>query len=265
MHEPGLSSELPILALAVGNTRTRWATFRGRELLRSHAEVNADPAALAERIASDAEGAEVVAVASVNEPFAAPLADALRGRLGVRVERVGQELPLDLTHSLDDASTLGQDRALNAIGAFARARQACAIVDAGTAVTVDFIDGDGVFHGGAIAPGLNAMLDAMHRTTAALPALRHEPPDPARGTIGKDTRHAMILGVRAAAQGMVRLLVERYAEVYGAYPQVIATGGDAATLFEGDGLVDDIVPDLQLIGIQAAVEAAMAAGDAGDA
>lgn len=262
MQEPGFSSNLPILALAVGNTRTRWATFRGRELLRSHAEPNLDPAALAERIGPDAAGVEVVAVASVNEPFARPLLEALSERVNARIERVGDGLPLDLTHSLDDASTLGQDRALNAIAAFARARQACVIVDAGTAITVDFIDGEGVFHGGAIAPGLNAMLDALHRSTAALPALRHEPPGPDRGPIGKDTRHAMILGVRAAAQGMVRMLVERYAEVYGAYPQVIATGGDAATLFEDDGLVDDIVPDLQLIGIQAAVEAAMAAGDA---
>jgi len=265
MHEAGLASEFAILALAVGNTRTRWATFRGRELLRSFAERNSDPAGLARRIAQDADHAEVVAVASVNEPFAGPLVEALRGCVDVPVQRVGDGLPLDLTHTLDDASTLGQDRVLNAIGAFARARQACVIVDAGTAITVDLVDGRGVFHGGAIAPGLNAMLDAMHRTTAALPAFRHEPPDPARGPIGKETRHAMMLGVRAAAQGMVRFLVERYAEVYGAYPRVIATGGDAATLFEGDGLVDDIVPDLQLIGIQAAVEAAMAAGDAEDA
>ena len=262
MHESGSSSDLSILALTVGNTRTRWAAFRGRELIRSSVQANADPAALAGLIAPDAEGAEVVAVASVNEPLAAPLVDTLHSRLGVRVERIGRDLPLGLTHTLDDASTLGQDRTLNAIGAFARARQACVIVDAGTAITVDLVDGEGVFHGGAIAPGLNAMLEALHRTTAALPALRHEPPDPDRGPIGRDTRHAMILGVRAAAQGMVRLLVERYAEVYGAYPRVIATGGDAATLFDGDGLIEDIVPDLQLIGIQAVVEAARDAGGA---
>ena len=27
------------------------------------------------------------------------------------------------------------------------------VVDAGTAITVDFVDGEGTFHGGAIAPG----------------------------------------------------------------------------------------------------------------
>jgi hypothetical protein len=52
----------------------------------------------------------------------------------------------------------------------------------------------------------------------------------------------------------VHYTAERYAEYFGAYPQVVATGGDAAALFgdevsEGGGLIESIVPDLQLIGI----------------
>jgi len=99
------------------------------------------------------------------------------------------------------------------------------------------------------------MLRALHERTAALPLLEATIPDAARGVFGKDTRHAMLLGARAAVIGMVRYLIDQYADSYGAYPQVIATGGDAASLFEDEPLVEHIVPDLQLVGILEAVKA----------
>ena len=62
---------------------------------------------------------------------------------------------------------------------------------------------------------------------------------------------------------MVWKLTEQYAEHYGAYPLIIATGGDAEMLFKNDQLVDRIVPDLTLFGIAAAAKYALA-GEAGD-
>jgi hypothetical protein len=60
---------------------------------------------------------------------------------------------------------------------------------------------------------------------------------------------------------MVQRLVEQYAEAYGAFPMVIATGGDAPVLFEKDELIDRIVPDLTLFGIAAAARHALSEGD----
>ena len=50
---------------------------------------------------------------------------------------------------------------------------------------------------------------------------------------------------------------------YGAFPQVVATGGDAELLFKGDELVNNIVPDLALLGIAETVRVAVSvtAGD----
>ena len=62
----------------------------------------------------------------------------------------------------------------------------------------------------------------------------------------------MVLGAIGSAQGLVRLMIERYAEAYGAYPQIVATGGDAALLFENDELVEHVIPDLQVMGIREA-------------
>jgi pantothenate kinase type III len=101
------------------------------------------------------------------------------------------------------------------------------------------------------------MLGSLHEQTSALPSLAWAPPDKARGPFGKDTKHAMLLGVQAAARGLVRHVVETYAEAYEAYPQIVATGGDAPALFEGDEVVEHVVPDLQLIGILEACRAAV--------
>lgn len=243
-------STASLVAIAVGNTRARWGSFTGRELTPGNSEVIASAteaiAALIEQTAPDA-----VVVASVNNPGADKLEREL-ARTGVPILRVGRDCVPPLTHSLQDASTLGFDRACNAIAAHSLVESAVAVIDAGSAITVDFVDGEGTFHGGGIAPGLNMMLTALHEHTAALPLLKFDPAE--TGIFGRDTAHAMQLGVAAAARGLVREMVERFAEHYEAYPRVIATGGDAAALFETDGLVERIIPDLQLIGIQRTFE-----------
>lgn len=238
------------VAVAVGNTRTR-AGLVSKWTLHDPAPIDhADVQAAARELAAlaDKAGARDFVMSSVNLPASQALAHALEG-LGFDVHPFGKNMVIPIELALDDGGTVGQDRLLCALGAYAKAKQACAIIDAGTAITVDFIDGAGVFQGGVIAPGLRMMLRAMHEQTAALPQIELARPDPARGPFGKDTTHAMLLGVRGAALGLVRYVTERYAEHYEAYPQIIATGGDAAILFDGDDVVEHVVPDLQLLGI----------------
>ncbi|MBS0198325.1 MAG: type III pantothenate kinase [Planctomycetes bacterium] len=248
-----------LIAIAVGNTRTRFGLFEGgKEISGATSLANNDGAALRAAIVALTEDRHDVPIvmSSVNHPVADSLCRDLDDSTGDTVLRVNRDLAVPMKHSLEDATTLGQDRILCAYGAFRRAKQACVVIDAGTAITVDFVDGHGVFHGGAIAPGVNMMLRAMHEKTTALPSLEFTPPDMARGPFGKDTTHAMLLGVRGAAVGLAHLLIDEYAAFYEAYPQVVATGGDAAALFENDELVEHVIPDLQLIGIMEAFMAA---------
>lgn len=248
--------EHSLLAVAVGNTRTRFGLFEGKDLsvVRSEASDRPEEIGVAVREMLGARAGVPIAMSTVNLPASEKTRRVLEG-LG-EVYTLGTDIAIPLTHSLDDATTLGQDRALCAVAAYARCQQACVVVDAGTAITVDFVDGQGVFQGGVIAPGLNLMLKALHEHTSALPFLEFAVPDAARGVFGKDTRHAMLLGARAAARGLVREAIEQFAIDYEAYPQIIATGGDAPVLFDHDDLVEHIVPDLQLVGILEAVNAA---------
>lgn len=254
MHETGVT----LLAVSVGNTSTRFGRFEEGSLEGSGRLPNDAPEALYARILEEAralpEGASragAIVIASVNERVAMPLVGALRDRSGREVYRLGQDLDIPLRTALEPHATPGQDRLLNALAAFDRMKRACVVVDAGTAVTVDFIDGQGVFQGGAIGPGVAMSLHALHERTFALPHVHMDAP-PSDDPFGRDTPQAMIRGVFWGIRGLVRALAERYAEAYEAYPPIVATGGDAALLFEGDDLIDRIVPDLTLMGIEAA-------------
>lgn len=275
-----------LVLVSIGNTRTRFARAVGGKLEPSQVLTHDHVDSVAEAIRAALAGAQAsggdptVAIASVNDPIADRLETALTrgGPEPVSVLRFGRDMPIPILNALADDSTVGQDRLLDALGAFARSGQACIVIDAGTAVTVDFVDGEGVFQGGAIAPGLSMMFKALHEHTAALPLVTATPEllagvshafgrggDGEEGDagaasanaitpFGKDTRSAIAVGVASSVRGLVHLLVDKYAEFYEAYPRVIATGGDAPMLFEHDPIVEAIVPDLTLIGMLAAVQ-----------
>lgn len=247
-----------ILAIAVGNSRTRLARLdelvpTGAVSLQSpasDADGHADAIVAAAASLTEDQANIPILIASVNSDATRILESAFARRGDAdSVYVLGRDVPIPMSTSLDDDSTVGHDRLLSCLGAYALLNEAAAVIDAGTCITVNFIDGTGVFQGGAIAPGLSLMLRSMHEHTAALPLLSPAPLDDARGVFGKDTAHAMHLGAVGAARGLVRYHVERFAEVYGAYPRILATGGDAPLLFDNDELVERIEPNLQLIGI----------------
>ncbi len=240
-----------LLAISVGNTRSRVGVFVDSKLTETVTLANTDRDALLDAIEGafgsvrDREAAGVL-LASVNPPVSDDLEPEIARRLGVKPLRVERDLPVPIGRQLDRETIVGDDRLLNAAAAFDVLKQACVVIDAGTAITVDFIDGAGTFHGGAIAPGAQMMLDAMHHRTAQLPEVEFAVPvDP----IGHNTVEAMRTGVFHGSRGLVRELVEQFAESAGSYPLVVATGGDGDLLFRDYDLVDRVVPDLTLLGL----------------
>ena len=246
-----------LLAISVGNTRTSFARFVDRKLIAAEHIENAQENKIVDSIAaawaelSDSDA--IVVLASVNDTFANPLKIKIEMRLKTEVLRIGKELPVPIGVCLDAGATPGQDRLLAAAAAYDSLKQAVVVVDAGTAMTVDFVDGEGVFHGGAIIPGATLQLKSLHENTAALPRVAFAQPDP-KEPFGRNTAAAMLLGVYEGLRGAMHRLVERYAEHYKAFPMVVVTGGDADVLFADDDLVDRHVADLVLIGIRVAAE-----------
>lgn len=252
-----------LLAISVGNTRTQLGVYV-EDALEGHRYVMNDEvgeiAAAAEELWGSIANLEepAVYVASVNDGAAKGVVGAVAEVVGVTIERVGEDVEIPMGHQLDSEALIGDDRLLNAAAAYEKIKEAVIVVDAGTAVTVDFVDGEGTFHGGAILPGCQMMLDALGEGTSQLPKVTFDKPDE---VIGHSTSQAMLTGVFYGVRGAVRELIEKFAEQYKGWPKVVATGGDGLMLFEGYDLVEALVEDLTLRGMVAARRAAMRDGE----
>ena len=254
-----MSTELPFLALSVGNTTTHIASMMGDSLSDVTSTPSSDSTQIIERAIEawnaigDSE-AQII-IASSNEVLASDISKVIVDQTSSKLWTIGTDLPVAIGQHLDPETITGIDRLLNAAAAWEQYKQACIIVDAGTCVTVDFVDGEGTFHGGAIAPGAAMQLKAMHDGTNALPEITFE--KPLEEAFGKNTAQAMLQGVYHGIKGMVRQLSEQYASRYGAYPMIVATGGDATLLFEHDEFIEHIEPNLPFKGIAVSVKHAL--------
>jgi type III pantothenate kinase len=243
--------EINLLVLNVGNSRLAVGVFVGGNLEYVTRVGHEDRANWEGKIAEAwklVEGKENVAVAGVSVVPAVmePLEHVVQNVTKKKVEWVGREIGLPIKVATDRPEDTGVDRVVNVAAAYEQMGKACVVVDAGTAITVNVCNDKGEFLGGAIAPGVGMMLDALHEKTAKLPRVELAMPS---SPIGKTTEEAILHGVYHGVRGMVKELVEGYATELGFWPDIIATGGDAAKLFEGWELVHAIAPDLTLYGV----------------
>jgi len=123
--------------------------------------------------------------------------------------------------------TLGVDRMAAAVAAYEVLGPPVAVVDFGTATTVNFMMRDekgdfGVFTGGAILPGLELMIEALAARTAQLPLVKLR-----EGTaaLGKDTEENILAGVVRGTAGAVEKIIESVQEAEGRVYGVAVTGG----------------------------------------
>jgi type III pantothenate kinase len=243
--------EINLLVLNVGNSRLAMAPFVAGEIgavtriphdQRDQWERHLRPAWEQIRLRDNA----AIVAAGVNPAMEQALEDVVQAVAKRRVVWVGKDLDLPIPVKTEQPEQTGIDRILNIAAAYEQLGDACVVVDAGTAITVDLCNDAGVFLGGAILPGAQMMLNALHEKTAKLPQVEMGVPSE---PIGRSTREAMLHGVYHGIRGAVKELAENYATELGRWPDMIATGGDAAKLFADWELVHAISPDLTLYGI----------------
>ncbi len=246
-----------ILAFDVGNTSVKCAALvqgRWRRLARV---ATAPTAALAERLAGafPAPGPRAGArylVASVCPEADDAVAAFARGLGCDRAEFFGRDIPVPIPVSVREPARVGVDRLLSAFAARTLRGAPCIVVSAGTAITVDLVDGAGGFAGGAIAPGLHLAAQALHEHTALLPLIEPtRPQDP----VGRDTESAVRAGVYWSCAGGVQAFVRELRQMPGcSAAPVVCTGSDAAlimpALAESDACEE---PELLFKGMAAAV------------
>lgn len=160
--------------------------------------------------------------------------------------QLSSRLIFPFTNEYATPDTLGMDRVAGVAGAVQLfAAHNCLVIDAGTCVTFDFVTNDNRYLGGAISPGLNMRLKAMHTFTQRLPDLTFELPD---NFIGDSTKGSMLSGAYFGLLGEINDTIARYEEQFGEV-QVILCGGDAVLFDKRTKKSIFAAPDLVLHGL----------------
>ena len=245
----------PNVVVDVGNSRIKWGLC-GPDSVREICSLPPDEPADWKRqmeLWTAARGLWVVS--GVHPPRRDQFIDWLRqGGQQVRLFDDPNELPLRVLVARPDH--VGVDRLLDAVAANSRrtAETPAVVIDAGSAVTVDLIDGSGAFAGGAILPGMRLMVKALHDHTALLPIIA--PPEKRPAIPGTDTPAAMELGTFWAVAGGIASLLEEYFSLSRSPMQVevFLTGGDGPRLHS---VISEahLWPEMTLEGIRLSAEA----------
>ncbi len=188
----------------------------------------------------------VIVASSVKPAWTKKVRQIVKDKLTEKLLLIGSDIPLPMELALNEPEKVGTDRVVAAAAAYAVVKDAVVVADFGTAITIDLVDGQGRFLGGAILPGFKMSAEALELKTAKLPKVRMKKP---RQPFGKTTQEAIQCGLYYSAIGAIEEIVRRYAETIGKWPQIILTGGAAELIKDDCAFVDDFVPNLVVKGI----------------
>lgn len=142
---------------------------------------------------------------------------------------------------------VGTDRIVNAVAATHEYGTPVIVVDFGTATTFCYIDRQGQYWGGAIAPGIGISTEALVSRASKLPRIEIARP---AAVIGRNTITSMQSGIFYGFVGQVEGIVRRMMEEAGDNPKVVATGGLAPLVANEATCIDVVDPNLTLKGLR---------------
>ena len=230
------------IAVDAGNSRIKWGVHDGVSWVQQGSVPTEDAAALAGVASGWPGNAPVVACSvagsTVESTIEKVIAECHLSLLWVRSEASAY----GVHNGYEQPERLGADRWAALIGARSKVRKACLVVCAGTATTVDWLDGAGNFRGGLILPGVNLMLSALARNTAQLPhadgEFQAEP---------RNTMDAIVSGCLNAQAGAIERMFARVAAEGRA--ECLITGGAAYRIVPCLGIPYRMEPTLVLDGL----------------
>ena len=242
------------LILDIGNTRTKAAVMDNgavEEIFISERPDLLDVEGICNLYKVDA------AIASVTGPqpdFAA----ILPATLFKRFHQLNHKSLLPITIDYDTPQTLGMDRIAAVVGArVAEPSGPLLVVDAGTCITIDVLDADNCYHGGAILPGIQMKLHALNNYTAALPLVDLTPDESDGSTtlpiIGKSTRASIIAGTCSASVFEIQGFINEYHKLYPSL-KLFLTGGDSLFFAKRLFFPNFATPSLIMFGLDKILE-----------
>ena len=246
-----------LLVIDIGNTNIVLGLFRAGELigdlrLKTDTDLSAfdyDSLLRAQFIANnlDCEAVQGIAMASVVPKLDAVIAETCIKLFNRKPFMVDAKTQTGIKISYETPNTLGADRIVNAVAAYEHFKSAAIAIDMGTATTFDYVDGQGFYRGGAIAPGIVTAAEALFQKAAKLPRIELAYPE---RIIGRSTVESMQSGIVAGYASMVEGMIDRMKAEAGSVARVIATGGLARLIARHTRNIDEVDDHLLLKGLK---------------
>jgi len=237
--------EQTLLAFDVGNSRLKAALYNNGRLLAREtmnlAQIWEDCARVLQSSLAAVATPDRCLISSVVRGVDAVISQAVASVWQLMPKVVTADMDLGISVAVPRPDHVGIDRLLEAGEAFQIVGGPVVVAAFGSALTVDLVNGKGVFCGGTIAPGLRLGLRALHDETSLLPDVELQSPDSALGT---DTMSCMQAGVVYGAAGAVDRLFEEY--LSDDQGQLVLTGGDAELITPFIKTPHRVEPDLVL-------------------
>ncbi|MBI4191059.1 MAG: type III pantothenate kinase [Betaproteobacteria bacterium] len=232
-----------MLAIDAGNTRIKWGVHDGTQWRRQSWVDTARAAELTQALAS-LPPPQAIVIANV-------AGTALRDKIIAALPSTpaphwikSERAQCGIRNSYDDTAQLGCDRWAALIGARRLHAGALVVVNAGTALTVDALTGDGVFVGGIIVPGAELMRKALAGNTAALEL------QPGKFSFFPNTTgDAIMSGAINALAGAIERMARFLEETGQPQPGCVLSGGGAALIAPHLNLEVKVVDNLVLEGL----------------
>lgn len=223
------------LLLDIGNTRLKWGVGEDGEIHRTgHISQTAihdqGLGVLTTRLPRQVDA--VIASNVAGQTFATRLSGVVGAHCDKDIHFVKSAKSGYGIHSAyTRPRSLGVDRWVAMIGAWAELQAACLVVDAGTAVTIDALDDEGQHLGGQILPGADLMARSLADNTSDIPPTASAKAEALVGMkmFARNTRMAVQSGALHAVTGAVEQAITTLrSNAYDA--TVVLTGGDASRI-----------------------------------
>lgn len=246
-----------LLVFDVGNTHTVVGLFSSNELVADwriasdKAKTEDEYGVLLKSFFKEAN----IEVDRVKDALISSVVPPITGIIERMIERyflvkpliVGPGIKTGLSIKYESPREIGADRVVNAVAAINLYNPPLIIVDFGTATTFCAIAENGDYLGGAIAPGIGIASEALFQRTAKLPRVELIKP---KSVIGKNTINSIQSGLIFGYIGLVEGIIMRMKAEIGGSPLVVATGGFAQFIAENAKMIDEVNPNLTLMGLR---------------
>jgi type III pantothenate kinase len=246
-----------LLAVDIGNTSTTLGVFEGEELQatwhvatgvhRMSDEYATLLLGLLRQEGLKTADIKAVALCSVVPPLISTFSELFERYFNISPLVVGTGVKTGVRIRMDNPREVGADRIADAAAAHYLYGGPVTIIDLGTATTFGIVSKEGDYIGGIIATGIATAAEALFTRTAQLPRVELAHP---KHVIGTNTVAAMQSGIIYGYASLVEGMLARIQKELGEKARVVATGGYAELIARETKAIDEVNPNLTLIGLR---------------